>query len=494
MFPFNSNNKIHNFSRDILVINIIFILAILFIFTSSSCKKFISLNAPFSSTNAENVYSTDATAAAILTGIYTNMSKSNLSLDQGGICSISLYTSLSGDELSLFDPNYLKFSMYYKNMLSSIPLVATADYWATFYQTIYIANSAIKGISTSNTLSLEVKKQLIGEAKFIRAFCYFYLANLYGDIPLITDTDWQINSSSKREDINEIYRQIIGDLIEAKNLLSQKYLKSDLLTETQERVRPTKWAAIALLSRVYLYTEKYEEAEKEATEIINNQTLYEITNLNNAFIKNNKEAIWQLQSVGTGINSNTGEGKIFILPTSGPNNSNYPVYLNQDFIKSFDSIDKRINIWTNSVTINGKQFFYPYKYKIGSINTANNEYSTVLRLAEQLLIRSEARAYLNKITESLSDLNIIRNRAVLPNSTTTDKVILLSEIQSERKHELFTEWGHRWLDLKRTNTIDNIMPQIAIGKGGSWEKEDKLYPILLTELQKAPQINQNPGY
>ncbi len=81
------------------------------------------------------------------------------------------------------------------------------------------------------------------------------------------------------------------------------------------------------------------------------------------------------------------------------------------------------------------------------------------------------------------------------NYSDTSKINLLSAIQHERQVELFTEWGHRWLDLKRTNTIDAIMTDATLEKGGSWQPTDQLYyPIPLSELQRNPKLIQNQGY
>jgi hypothetical protein len=120
----------------------------------------------------------------------------------------------------------------------------------------------------------------------------------------------------------------------------------------------------------------------------------------------------------------------------------------------------------------------------------------VLRLGEQYLIRAEARAQQNKISDAQSDLNIIRTRAGLPNTTASDKNSLLSEIFHERKVELFSEWGHRWLDLKRTNAVDAVMSIVTPLKanGQQWQSYQKLYPVEFSEVRKSPNLTQTPGY
>jgi hypothetical protein len=462
------------------------------ILSSFSCKKFIEVDPPITSVNNENVYASDATAAAVLTGIYTRLS--NATFANGGLVSMSLFPSLSADELTLFDPAH-SYSNIYRNQLSSTVIGSTGfNYWNEIYPIVFITNSAIEGLNKSTSLTPEVKQQLLGEAKFIRGFCYFYLVNLYGNSSLATSTDWRINSLLPRSPEEQVWQQIFKDIKDAKDLLSSNYLTANILTTTTERLRPTKWAANAMLARSYLYNADWANAETEATIIINNTSIFDTVVLNNTFLKNSKEAIWQLQPLGSGTNSNTGEARLFILPASGPN-TQFPVYLSNFLVNSFENADQRKVKWVGKVTPSATTtYYYPFKYKIGAVNTTTQEYSMVLRLAEQYLIRAEARAQQGNITGAQADLNIIRKRAGLNDVTINDKNQLLIAILHERRVELFTEWGHRWFDLKRTGNIDAVMSQITPQKGGTWSNNWKLYPIMLTELQKNPNLVQNSGY
>jgi hypothetical protein len=467
-------------------------LCILLVFQICGCKKLVDIDAPVTSTNGEIIYGTDENAASVLTGLYSNLSLSNVG--DAGLSSISLYSALSADELSLFsgvtDKRYVA---YYTNSLTSTNV--GLDFWSTVYPVIFTTNSVIEGVSKSETLSAGVKKQLTGEAKFVRALCYLYLTNLYGDVPLSLSTDHRINAQLTRTAQSEVYKTIINDLQDAQQLLSDKYVKADAVSPysngSEERVRPSKWAATALLARVYLFKGDWVSAEAQATTVINNASLYDTVATNKVFLKNNKEAIWQLQSVLPVLN--TWEAYMFLLPSSGPNTSNYPFYISPNLVNSFEPGDKRKSSWTDSVVVSGTTYYYPSKYKAGLL-APSTEYNTVLRLGEQYLIRAEARAQQNKIAEAQSDLNLIRKRAGLPNTTAADKNSLIAAILHERQVELFTEWGHRWLDLKRIGNIDAVMSIVAPQKGGTWETTDKLYPISKDELLYAPNLVQNPGY
>lgn len=115
----------------------------------------------------------------------------------------------------------------------------------------------------------------------------------------------------------------------------------------------------------------------------------------------------------------------------------------------------------------------------------------VLRLAEQYLIRAEARVRQNNISGGQSDLNAIRNRSGLPNTTANDQGSLLLAIEQERRVELFTEWGHRWFDLKRTERAEAVLSPFALK---DWQSTDVLFPIPQTEREINSRLTQNEGY
>jgi len=472
-------------------------LILLFVCGINGCKKLVEIDAPYTSINAQNVYNTDATAAAVLTGIYSKISVNNAGLSsEGDLGSFSLLLSLSADELTLFNKDNLNLYYFYTNALTSISPSPSSGFWTNIYSYIFIANSAIEGISNNTLLTANVQRQLLGEAKFIRAYCYFYLVNLYGDVPLVLSTDPLKNATLSRTSSDLVYKQVILDLKDAYDLLGSNYVAGDATSETTERLRPTKWSAAALLARTYLYTKDYINAEARASLVINQSSLYQLTSLENVFLKNSMEAIWQIQPVSVKTNANTGEGQIFILPSTGPDRDQYPVYLSDSLIGTFENQDQRLVKWVDSVNTTSGDYYYSYKYKVGANNPDGliSEYLMIFRLGEQYLIRAEARAQLGNISDAQSDLNAIRKRAGLNNTSASTQSELLSAILHERQVELFTEGGHRWLDLKRTNKIDEVMNVVEPIKGGTWNSNWQLYPIPLQELKSDPNLVQNPGY
>ena len=192
-----------------------------------------------------------------------------------------------------------------------------------------------------------------------------------------------------------------------------------------------------------------------------------------------------------------------MIPSTGQSDYN-PVNLSQNLLNSFETGDQRAvpGNWIDSINISGITYYFPYQYKIAmqdqNVTSASDmgEYLMVFRLGEQYLIRAEARAEQNNIAGAQADLNAIRVRAGLANTTASDETSLLAAIMHERQVELFTEWGHRWLDLKRTGNVDAVMsvatPQKA--NGNPWQSYQQLYPLPLSDLKLDPNLIQNTGY
>lgn len=464
---------------------------VILILTFSSCTKLVEVTGPATSINKDYVYNSDATAVSVLNGIYAKLSSGSLT-EGGNITSfMPLYPGLSADEFTLFANIAGNIQSYYINALASN---TSPNVFSTTYQYLYTVNSAIEGLNASTALTAAVKTQLLGEAKFLRGFFYFYLVNLYGDVPLILSTDYAKNGTMPRTDKDEVYKQIITDLKDAEQLLSDDYLDVNVKNVTNERVAPIKWAASAFLARVYLFHNENENAITLATSVINHSVLYSLVSLNNVFLANSQEAIWQLSPVNNGWN--TEDARLFILPSSGPSSS-WPVYLSDNLLNAFESSDMRRTAWVDSIISesDGTIYHFAYKYKSAEFNNPVKEYKMVLRLAEQYLIRADAKAGQGDLYGAIDDLNTIRNRAGLNNyDGEISETAVKSAILHERQVELFSEFGHRWLDLKRTNTVDAIMSEVASQKGGSWTSDAKLYPISDYDLQYNTNLTQNSGY
>ena len=441
----------------------------------SSCEEFVKIDPPRTDLIKATVFEGDATTIAAMTDIYYQMSTTGFA--SGNAVSVSFLASLSSDETI----NYFKSGVigeaqqFNDNKLAATNSELNTNLWILPYTCIYRANAILEGLASSNGVSENLKNQCEGEAKFIRAFCHFYLVNLFGDVPLVTTTDYRVNSNLGRAKTDDVYKQIIQDLTDAQGLLTD-----DFSFSKGERVRANKGAATALLARACLYHSDWVNAEAQATTMINDSGLYSLlSDLTTVFVKNNAEAILQFSNVYYPNDLFTFYG--FTAPP-------FNCALRSQFVDSFESGDNRRLNWIGSVT-GDSTYYFPTKYH-SFVSEA--EYSTVLRLAEQYLIRAEARAQQNNIAGAQADINAIRNRAGLGNTAAGDQASLLTAIAQERKAELFTEWGHRWLDLKRTGQVDMVLSPLKSG----WKSTAALYPIPQDQLLNDPAMTgaQNSGY
>ena len=442
----------------------------LFALGCSSCKQFVEVPAPVDQLNANDVFTDDKTATSAVVGIYSDMESSSaistyLTLLQGMSADELNYTSGDQDFLQFLHNSYLPDNQY------------SANVWA-IYSTIYKANVCIQGIINSTALTPATKDQLLGEALFSRAFCYFYLVNLFGDVPLVISTDYRKNDTLSRTPSAAVYARITLDLTEAQTLLTAGY-------PSDNRVRPNLWTATALLSRVYLYNNDYANAEAQASAVIN-AGLYTFSALGSVFLLNSNETIWQLMPVNPLFN--TQEATIFI-PGDTTLVPTFP--LTNDLINAFQSGDQRISAWTGTTTIAGQVFYYPAKYRNPG-GSSVTEYHIVFRLAEQYLIRAEARMQEGNMAGAIEDLNTIRSRAgltALPPSLTPDQTA--AAVRQERRIELFAEFGHRWLDLKRTSMVDPVLQAL---KASTWQSRAALWPVPQDQIILNPSLIQNKGY
>jgi len=446
------------------------IASVLFMLTATGCKKLVHVDEPDDSLTTSTVFSNDSLAQAAVAGIYIKIMSSTRYLLNAGM---SLFPALSADELMrTFSLN--NEDQFYINAINSNNLLVNANLWKAAYFYIYQCNICIEGLQKSTGVTAAVKERLTGEVRFVRALCYYYLVNLYGDVPLVLGTNADVNAELPRTPTELVYQQIITDLEAAR----------DALTGNQVNTRPTSYAAQALLARVYLYRRSWNKAADMASAVINSGLFMLESDLDSVFKKNSKETIFQWAPVQDKMNS--GEGFIFI--PIGASRPNY--MLTTGLLTAFEAGDLRKNNWVKSMT--SGLTYYPNKYKVSSSSGPVTEYNVVLRLAEQYLIRAEALAWQNRIAEAEGDLNIIRTRAGLPAiDTTISSELCFQKIEQERRTELFAEWGHRWFDLKRTNRSNAVLSAI---KGSKWQTSDQLYPIPSSELEADPNLEQNPGY
>lgn len=442
----------------------------------SSCDSFVEVDLPKSQLTTVSVFDNYSTANAALSDIYSKMRDQGLL--SGTASGVSNQLGSYADELTCFASPGDPTLPFYTNTL--LPANSTiTDYWNISYNQIYAANAVMEGVELSNELTAIEKGQLKGEALFIRSLVHFYLTNLYGDIPYITSTNHKINNAAEKIKVKEVYAKVIVDLESAIALLAPDY-------KNAERIRPNQFTAKALLARVYLYNESWPEAANAASAVLNAVNLYAIEdNPSIVFIKGSKETLWQFQPSASG--KNTDEAGIFIFFSSPP-----PlVAISNNLITSFETDDLRKTNWTASISDGTTTWYHPYKYKEFDYTASSVEYSVIFRLAEQYLIRAEARAHQGDLIGAKEDLNVIRKRAGLADTEAVSGQEIINAVLRERRWELFTEYGHRFFDLKRSGEINSVL---SVSKAG-WNSTDVLFPLPQNELSINPNLRpQNSGY
>ena len=441
-----------------------------------SCDSFVETGLPTNQLTGEAVFNDKTTADAAMRAVYASIRDSGLL--SGSSAGLSAHLGCYADELDFYGSTSNTAADFYDN--SVLPLNAgVKNFWNTTYRQIYGANAIYEGVSQSTGIAQPDAEKLKGEALFVRALLHLYLVNLFGDIPYITTTDYVTNSHVSRMASDEVYLRIIEDLEMATSLLPEEY-------EGFGRARPNKFAAQALLARAYLYSGAWAEATNSASAVLNQIGLYaDEPDVSKVFLKECTETIWQLPPTPEG--RHTAQGATFTLLAAPPQF----VALTPDLVDAFAPGDLRRTHWISSISGPSGNFFYASKYKQYVTESASKEYTVVLRTAEIYLIRAEARARQGELTSALEDLNHVRVSAGLNALDGLGQQQIVDAIFQERRLELFTEFGHRFFDLKRAANVDEVLGSVKPG----WDTTDRFLPIPESEISANPNLlPQNPGY
>ncbi|UQA74159.1 RagB/SusD family nutrient uptake outer membrane protein [Sphingobacterium siyangense] len=449
----------------------------------SSCEKLIEIDDPTNELPSEVIFKSETTAKSALAGAYAAMTSSSVFN-----VNITQFNGMSAGEMDFVGSTV--FLDFMQNSYDPVVTTRINNIWSETYNVIYLFNSVIAGLSDNKAISASAAQQMIGEARVMRAFCYFHLMNMFGEVPLVTITDVNKTNILPRIPVSEIYDWLTIELEEAKNLVGDAYPGA---VGMNSRAQVNKSAAKALLARIYLFQKNYTKAEQYATEVINKTDLYTLlskADLGKVFLKDSKEAILQLGPAVFNTNGYTVEGSTF-LPNDFSEVANYE--LSQDLLEGFADGDARRTVWVKESNYSGKKTFQPFKYQNYDQSSAESsgrtEVPMLLRLAEQYLIRAEARSHSNNSARAREDLNVLRRRAGLQDLATN--VNLDEAILKERQVEYFCELGDRWYTIKRMGKVDAIMQQL---RPTFWKPYAQLYPIPQPARDTNPFLTQNDGY
>jgi len=401
--------------------------------------------------------------------------------------------------------------------------------WASCYAGIARANQVIEKVPGINAMSQMERNEIVGEAKFLRAYNYFVLVNGFENVPLILKFEKDINAlqlpQAKPEDI---WNQIEKDLQDAETVLPTIY-------PADWRGRVTRGAAKAFLGKVYLFREKFTQAETKFKEIYGDYSLNTNYEDNfNGLAENGPESIFEIQF--SGDRNLSDERHPFNFEVRPYAIDGWELFYPSDWLVEemkkdtmpngkyskrvygsifFDDADSKIwdlNVPANLVSyssvagsLNRPNYFKKYAYphdRAGAYTGAN---VSVIRYADVLLMLAEALNENNKLNEAIDRINEVRNRsgAAMLNAASFTKDKLRDFIRHhERPVELSMEWCIRWFDLvrwARGNASKISIKNTFSAHGKPFANnyiEDKhiRYAIPGRELAVNPNLKQNNGY
>ncbi len=374
--------------------------------------------------------------------------------------------------------------------------------WTTAYNLISRTNNVIKviedGFEEPGVEQADIDR-LAAECKFLRGLAYFDLARLfcqpysldgasdaYG-LPVVLES---VIGTPPRDDLGTVYTQIVNDLLDAEAGLPETSLNEG----TDPKGWATKYAAQALLARVYLYMEDWDNAAAYATEVIDNfpgrlYTPEEYTTWDNGGAWGTDAGIEVIFEVfGAEGNSSHGNWDVisYIMNPGGYGD----VGASDDVISLYEAGDVRGDLFVNTTDYPNDYWTlkYPGKAPDGNLREDN---IVVLRLAEMYLIRAEAT--LNGAATGVSaddDLNAIRTQR----GASEVSGAVLSDVYIERRLELSYE-GHELFDLSRTGRgLERTDFDGAVNEDIPFPDYRWAMPIPQAEIDANPEMVQNPGY
>ena len=334
--------------------------------------------------------------------------------------------------------------------------------WTKIYYCINVANNIISSINSvpcGNETEQQGVHKVKGEAHFLRAYYYFWLANLYGKpynsataetdlcVPLKT-SDVVEDKKFTRQTVAEVYRQVLSDLDIAEQELRQ------YKTAKVSIYRADSTACHLLQSRVYLYMQQWENAAAYAEKVMKEHPV--LFNLNTSsgkfLVKDNVENIFSMG--GNDVHNIFN----YLCQSYSVSNELYDAYTSNDLRKSQWYWKKGLFVGPVRTQVNETYFSYDvtsgdYYTKAYSEKRKQEEVSGqfLMRSAEAYLNYAEAEAYLGKEEIARNALNTLRkNRfsASVNSAVNSSGYELISAIRAERRRELALE-GHRWFDLRR---------------------------------------------
>jgi hypothetical protein len=443
-------------------------------FLISACNKQLDLK-PYQSIDQSSAIVTAQDVQITLVGGYNRMGLSDL---YGG--GVFLYPDLLATQTIIDWQGTFQDLTDMTNQQITIDNPAVNSVWYDGYQVINQANNVLANLGK---VASGDKDRTQGEAEFIRGLTYFDLARLFGRawndgdptvnpaVPLVLTPTTSITAASyvPRATVSAIYAQAIADLTDAETKLPET-----------NSFFANKYAAAAILARLYLQKQDYVNAAKEATTVITSG-LYQLNaNYSDEFpfpgqthVDNTEEDIFAIQ-----VTAQSGTNSLNTFYASADNSGRGDIIIKDSFVAGFETGDTRVSMYNDDS--DGILRCDKFDNLYGNVH--------VIRLAELYLIRAEANLRLSSTTgdKPVNDVNVIRKRAGLKNLGS----VTIANVLTERVHELAFEGGFFLHDAKRTNgapsatvagTLESFSPKLV-------------FPIPQVELNANPKLVQNPTY
>lgn len=453
--------KLKNNFTKLLVIAAAFLLA--------SCESFLDLK-PTNALLADNAVYDAKTSRALVNSAYSSLKNysTGSAIVLGVIPADNVLFGGSQSQNIELDANAF-----------TVTNSAIVGAYRSNYSIINIANWAISEIPkvTDDTFTAGEQNKLVGEAYFIRAYAYFNLGRSWGGVQLQLNptTDLTSLGSIRRSTQEETYQQVLDDLIKAEQLLPED--------DAQTRNRVQRAAVRAFRAKVLLYANQFDQAEVEASSVIE-QAKYELVKPYSAFFQPpflSKESVFEISATA----NNSGVSGSPWFPASGTPRGSYEYRPTNEVITLLG--DPEVGGGRNALLATRGTDTYVNLYHTASPNI-NSSYA--IRIADVYLIRAEARS--RKASPdfggAIADLNAIRDRAEIADfpSDVTDQNAILQAIWDERRLEFAFE-ADRWYDLVRTEQAEAVLGISRIYG---------LFPIPQADVLADPDLGNenNPGY
>lgn len=492
-------------------------LSVVLVFTImlTACKKGFLERLPYANISSNGFYNSENRIEIATVGLYGTLQtfyRANYTEFAELPSDNAFTTEGSGGVYGQFD----RFSLNATNGLLSAA-------WANSYQSILQCNvilQSLPGVAFSNA---DYKKQIEGEARFVRALNYFNLVRMFGKVPLVLQVITQSEArQSVRDEVDNVYKAIVEDLDLAADYLPQNYTGKNI-------GRATKWAALALLGKVYITGNRFQEALTPLHSVLESGAYSLLPSFADVFKPanaNHKESIFEIQYEGGTLD----EGSVWgfkahprtLANVMGISTADATVPT-QDIINTFesDSVGEKTSpryletigtmSYTNTAGAPVAVKHVKKHYMEHSIQNQSDDNWPLIRYADVLLMYAEALNETEGVppAASVELVNQVRRRAFglsilgsdktkdLPLQKTITKEAFREAIFLERRLEFAFE-GHRWFDLVRTGrfvTVMNNHVKTYFNNSYKIEFYQQLFPVPQRELDINPLLKpNNDGY